>query len=164
MKILTPEALDARSFRKLGEFVDLLAAADLDTGETAEERFFPDLLRLTNNGKDVCLSITRVRGRPGKITTAELHSDCCEGILPLDGDVYLYAAPPFWYPKLEETRLFRVPKGTLVKLKPGVIHGAPISVTGAPVNVLILLPERTYSNDCQFMDLEEEKQMTVAEV
>ena len=49
----------------------------------------------------------------------------------------------------------------MVKLKPGVIHGAPISVTGDPVNVLILLPERTYSNDCQFTQLEEKDYMQI---
>ena len=63
--------------------------------------------------------------------------------------------------RLDQTRLFRVPKGTMVKLKPGVIHGAPVSVTGGPVNVLILLPERTYSIDCRFIQLEEKDRMTI---
>ena len=63
--------------------------------------------------------------------------------------------------QLDQTRLFRVSKGTMVKLEPGVIHGAPISVTGDPVNVLILLPERTYSNDCQFTQLEEKDYMQI---
>lgn len=160
--VLHPEALDAASFSKIGSFVDLMTAADTYAGQPTDAGFFPDLLRLTNNGKDISISITKVNGTPETLTTAELHSDCCEGILPLDGDVYLCAAPPFWYLKLEESRLFRVPKGTFVKLKPGAIHSAPLSVTGAPVNVLILLPERTYSNDCQFMELTPDQQMTVA--
>lgn len=161
---LTAEPLDANTFRKLGNFIDLFTAAEsyasmssVDTG------FFPDLIRLCNDGKDVSISVTRVCGKQRKITTAEFHSHCTEGILPLDGDIYLYAAPPFWFPKLNETRLFLIPKGTFVALKPGVIHGTPISVSGDPVNVLILLPERTYSNDCTFMELKPEEQMTVVD-
>ena len=160
--VLTPQSLDQTRFEKFGTFIDLYTAGERYTGHAVQEGFFPDLVRLCNNGKDVCVSITRVCGTKQDITTAELHSDCCEGILPLDGDVYLYTAPPFWYPQLDQTQLFYVPKGTFVKLKPGVIHGSPISVTGQPVNVLILLPERTYSNDCQFMELKPEEQMTLS--
>lgn len=159
--VLHPEELERSSFRKLGEFEDLLTAGDTCSGGKTEEGFFPDLLRLCNNGKDTSVSITRVCGRNRTVASCEIHSDCCEGILPLDGDVYIFAAPPFWYMRLDQTRLFRVPKGTMVKLKPGVIHGAPVSVTGGPVNVLILLPERTYSNDCRFIQLEEKDRMTI---
>lgn len=155
------EELTADGFHKLGEFSDLLTASDVYTGEKTKEGFFPDLIRLTNNGKDTSISITKVCGECDVIKTAEYHSACCEGILPLDGDVYIYAAPAFWYLKLEETRLFRVPQGTFVKLKPGVIHGAPISATGGEVNVMIMLPERTYSNDCQFLQLEESQFMEI---
>lgn len=159
--ILHPEELDRSSFRKLGDFEDLLTTSDTYSGKKTEEGFFPDVLRLSSNGKDTSVSVTKVCGKNRTITSCEIHSDCCEGVLPLDGDIYLYAAPPFWYMQLDQTRLFRVPKGTMVKLKPGVIHGSPISVTGDPVNVLILLPERTYSNDCQFTQLEEKDYMQI---
>ena len=161
--ILHPENLTTESFRKLGEFKNLYTAGDEYAGNKVEEGFFPDLLRLNNNGNDVSVSITRVFGKKKEISTAELHTNCCEGLLPLDGDVYIYAAPAFWFLKFEETKLFYVPKGTLVKLKAGVIHGSPISVTGEPVNVLILLPERTYANDCKFMELKESQQMQIEE-
>lgn len=160
--ILYPEELNRESFRKLGEFENLLTTSDTYSGQKTEEGFFPDVLRLCNNGKDTSVSITKVSGLNRTITSCEIHSDCCEGILPLDGDVYIFAAPAFWHMQLDQTRAFRIPKGTMIKLKPGVIHGAPISVTGNPVNVLILLPERTYSNDCQFIPLEEKDQMQIS--
>lgn len=158
---LVPETLCSDQFRKLGEFEDLLTVGDTYSGEKTQAGFFPDVIRLCSNGTDTSISITKVSGSVDRIQTAELHNHCCEGILPLDGDVYIFAAPAFWYPKLAETRLFLVPRGTFVKLKPGVIHGAPISVTGDAVNVMILLPERTYSNDCQFMQLKEEEFMEI---
>lgn len=156
---LKPEALERESFRKLGDFENLLELSDVYSGKKVDEGFFPDALRLDNDGQATSVSITKVCGKPKIIRNVEYHSRSCEGILPLDGDVYIFAAPAFWYLKLEETRLFKVPKGTMVKLKPGVVHGAPISADGSPVNVMILLPERTYSNDCTFIELEEEKFM-----
>lgn len=159
--ILHPEELERESFRKLGEFEHLLTTSDTYTGAMTNEGFFPDVLRLCSDGKDLSVSVTKVCGESCIIDHCEIHSGCCEGILPLDGDIYIFAAPPFWYMQLDQTRVFRVPKGTMVKLKPGVIHGTPFSVTGEPVNVLILLPERTYSNDCQFISLDEKDQMVI---
>lgn len=159
--LLKPEELSREAFRKLGDYENLLTLSDTYSGEKTDEGFFPDALRLTNDGKDVSVSITKVCGKSDIIKSVEYHAHCCEGLLPLDGDVYIFAAPSFWYMKLEETRLFRVPMGTFVKLKPGVIHGAPISADGNPVNVMILLPERTYSNDCTFIELKEEQHMVV---
>ncbi len=156
---LKPEELTRESFRKLGDFENLLEFANIYSGKRVDEGFFPDALQFDNAGKAMSVSITKVCGKPDAIKNVEYHSHYYEGILPLDGDVYIFAAPAFWYLKLDETRLFRVPKGTLVKLKPGVVHGSPISVDGKPVNVMIMLPERTYSNDCEFIELEKEKYM-----
>jgi ureidoglycolate lyase len=48
-----------------------------------------------------------------------------------------------------------VPKGTMVVLRPGTWHHAPFTLTDEPVNTLIVLPERTYANDCELSELEE---------
>lgn len=158
MKLL-PEKLSAEAFWKLGEFVDLLGLAERYEGKPTQDGFYPDVLQLDNAGKAASFSITKAGEVPRVIKTAECHSQSCEGILPLDGDVYIYTAPPYWYDRLNETRLFLVPRGTLVRLKPGVIHGAPIPAGQEPVNVLIVLPERTYANDNTFMNLEEKDWM-----
>ena len=89
--ILHPEELDRSSFRKLGDFEDLLTTSDTYSGKKTEEGFFPDVLRLSSNGKDTSVSVTKVCGKNRTITSCEIHSDCCEGVLPLDGDIYLYA-------------------------------------------------------------------------
>ena len=48
--ILHPEELDRSSFRKLGDFEDLLTTSDTYSGKKTEEGFFPDVLRLSSNG------------------------------------------------------------------------------------------------------------------
>ena len=159
--ILHPEELDRSSFRKLGDFEDLLTTSDTYSGKKTEEGFFPGCAAAEQQRKGYLR--VRHQGLRQKPDYHQLRDPfrLLRGSSSLDGDIYLYAAPPFWYMQLDQTRLFRVPKGTMVKLKPGVIHGAPISVTGDPVNVLILLPERTYSNDCQFTQLEEKDYMQI---
>ena len=152
---LKPETLNRESFRKLGDYEDLLTLGDRYEGKPVNDGFFPDAIQMDNSGKAVSFSVTRVSGQVDVVKTAEYHANAYEGILPLDGDVYIFAAPSYWYSKFNEVKLFRVPKGTLVKLRPGVIHGAPLSVTGETVNVLSALPERTYANDCAFMELDE---------
>ena len=163
MRDIYPEELTKDGFRRIGEYEDLLHTWETYSDKAEETGFFPDVIRFNNDGKDASASVTRVAGKERVIKTYEIHNFACEGILPLDGDVYIYAAPPFWFPQLEKTRAFRVPKGTLVRLKAGTVHGPQFSVTGDPVNVLILLPERTASNDCDFTELEEKDWMRIAD-
>ena len=161
MRALYPEELSKESFRRFGEYEDLLTTWQNYSEKEEETGFFPDVIRFSNDGKDVSASMTRVAGLDRTIRSYEIHNYVCEGILPLDGDVYIYAAPPFWYPQLDKMRVFRIPRGTLVRLKAGTVHGTQYSVSGEPVNVLILLPERTASNDCDFTDLEEKDWMKI---
>lgn len=163
MKQIKVEELSKESFRRFGEYEDLTTTWETYGDEPQNAGFFPDLIRFSNDGKDVSASISRVAGKDYTIRTYEFHGEACEGILPLDGDVYIYVAPPFWFPQLDKMRAFRIPKGTLVRLKAGTIHGAQYSVSGDPVNVLILLPERTYSNDCDFTEMEEADWMQIVD-
>jgi ureidoglycolate lyase len=156
MQHFVPEELNRETFRKLGDFEDMLTLGERFTGGPTTEGFFPDALQFDNNGKAMSFSICRVSGTPTHIKAVEYHSESYEGILPLDGDIYMFAAPPWWFMKLDEIKIYRVPRGTMVKLKPGVVHGTVISADGSPVNVLVALPERTYSNDCVFTELKEE--------
>ena len=153
MKMLKINDLERESFRKLGDYQELLSLGVKDN-----EGFFPDFLQLDNEGKSASFSICRV-GKQEIIKSVEYHTNCYEGILPLDGDIYIMAGPAHWFLQLDSISLFRVPKGTLVKIRQGVLHGSPISCNGELVNVLITLPERTYSNDCVFMELEEKDWM-----
>ena len=71
------------------------------------------------------------------------------------------ATPPGAPVPLDRFRAFRVPKGTMVCLRPGVWHHAPFAVGGGPANVLIALPERTYANDCTVVELAEDEQIRI---
>jgi ureidoglycolate lyase len=83
------------------------------------------------------------------IDTNEFHTSTGEGILPLDNDIFIHVGPatagevPF-----EKIRVFLIPKGTMVVLRPGTWHHAPFTSGNKPANVLIVLPERTYAIDC----------------
>jgi ureidoglycolate lyase len=107
-------------------------------------------------------SVCRVEDRQPVVDVTEHHTACGEGILPLDAEVLIHVAPatPPGEVPWDRIRLFRVPKGTFVSLKAGVWHHAPLlAEAGAPAaNVLIVLPERTYANDCVVEELSPEQQ------
>ena len=50
---------------------------------------------------------------------------------------------------------------TFVRLNPGVLHGRQFVVDSQSVNVMILLPERTFGNDCVFTRLAESDQIKI---
>ena len=117
--------------------------------------FYRDMAQLDlGTASKASFSTCRVEQREFVIDVTEYHSSTGEGVLPLDADVLIHVAPatPNGVVPLEKFRVFRVPRGTLVVLRPGVWHHAPFSLHGV-ANVLIVLPERTYSNDCTVVEL-----------
>ena len=74
----------------------------------------------------------------------------------MDDDVILHVAPASKEPVPQLTEAFLVPKGTAVRLNPGVWHLAALPVNLDVAHVLIVLPERTYHNDCIVVDYAEE--------
>lgn len=108
------------------------------------------------------LSVCRVAPRPAVIDCIEYHNHSGEGMMPLDGDVLLCFAPasmPGQVP-LKSAEVFFVPRLTMVTIRRGVWHCAAYAAGSERVNVLIVLPERTYANDCTVLTLEEEGQLT----
>ena len=147
MRKLTVKPLDREAFRPYGDFVSLLRPAEF-YGD-APSVFTPDMLQLPLAQHALAsFSICRVAQRANIVDTSEYHSSAWEGNLPLDGDVVLHLAPAN-RGKIDADAFeaFLVPKGTLVILKPGVWHFAPYAVQGE-VSTLVVLPERTYANDC----------------
>jgi ureidoglycolate lyase len=57
--------------------------------------------------------------------------------------------------------VFLVPKGTLVKIRQGVWHHAPFAFNCDFVNVLVVLPERSYANNCIVSIIPEAEQMEI---
>ena len=90
------------------------------------------------------------------IDVSEFHSACGEGNLPLDGDIAIHVGPatPNGETPVGRIEVFRVPKGAMVVMRPGVWHHAPFALDTDCVNTLIVLPERTYANDCQVVEID----------
>ena len=102
------------------------------------------------NSTIASLSVVQCDPRDFIVDITEFHTNVGEGILPLDADIILHVAPAGAAdtPPVAKIAAFLVPQGTLVVLKPGVWHQAPFALGAKPANVLIILPERTYANDC----------------
>jgi ureidoglycolate lyase len=114
---------------------------------------------------EAAFSVTRIQKREKIIDAMECHMRTGEGILPLDGDILIHVAPatPTDNIPLDQIEVFRVPKGTLITLRPGVWHCAPFVENENVVNVLIVLPERTYVNDVFFYMIPKEEQIGIVE-
>jgi len=101
--------------------------------------------------------------RENVVNIGEYHNYCNETVLPIDGDVIIFVAPavPGSDFPTDQVEAFKVPQGTLVTVRPGVWHHAPFSIDGNLVNCIVILPERTYENDCVVVELTPDKQVKI---
>jgi ureidoglycolate lyase len=156
------EALEPIRFAPFGSYADLKHNNGPYLG-ASPIRFYRDQQPLELGGKNPMFSTCLIEPRELVIDTMEYHSSTGEGILPLDGDVLVQVAPamppdaPF---PAELVRVFHVPQGTMVCLRPGVWHHAPFALQGQ-ANVLIVLPERTYANDCHVLELPHAERISI---
>lgn len=163
MRVLAPQELSREAFRPFGDYTDLLSAAQGVNSE-ADNLFLPDLLTLHLDSKmpaSVC--VARVSECERVINAVEFHQFTSEGVLPLDGDIILYVGPSSFQTDLGAIQAFRIPKGTFVRLNPGTLHGRQFVSGCRQANVLILLPERTFGNDCTFTVLEGDDRIQITE-
>ena len=164
MHTVTVEALNLETFASFGTFSSMLQPNTPHIG-AAPISFYRDAVPLELGGKTPSFSSCRVEARAFVIDVMEYHSSTGEGILALDGDVLVQLAPatppgdPFPF---EHVRVFRVPQGTLLAIRPGVWHHAPFAIGNRAVNVLIVLPERTYANDCVVLQFQEAERIRIA--
>ena len=91
--------------------------------------------------------VARVSECERVISALEYHQFTCEGILPLDGDIDIFVGPSSfrvdprrWWPP--------VPKGTFVRLNPGVLHGQFVVDSGGQRHHPP--PSAPFGNDCTF--------------
>lgn len=144
MKLLTPLALSREDFQPFGEYVKI---GNAETGKG----FFPDLMQLPMGSAVPTISLAQI-GNERMVTMLEYHKFTSEGLMPLDGDCDIVVGRPVpGNPFRAELKAFRVPSGTFVRLNPGVVHGSQYSITGKPVNVLLILPAFTFGNDTEFI-------------
>jgi len=155
--------LSLEAFEPYGTFANMINPNTAKFGAEPIE-FFRDMLRLDlGAARCASFSICRVLPRPEVVDVTEYHSSCGEANLPLDGDILIHVAPasPNGVVPLDQFEIFRVPKGTLVSIRPGVWHHAPFAVNTDCVNTLVVLPERTYANDCIVQEIPEQDRIAI---
>lgn len=164
MRTVKAEELSVEGFLPFGFYSKQIDPQAEKIGAAPIE-FFRDMVQLDLGGAPIAsFSTCRVESRDMVIDVTECHSASGEGILPMDNDILIHVAPatpPDDDVPLDKVRVFRVPRGTMVVLRPGVWHHAPFTADGEPANVLIVLPERTYANDCWVVALAEADQIRV---
>ena len=157
MKTIKVKPLSKEAFYKYGSYAAFIDPVNEPaTGpKDAPLVFFRDMLPVDMAAP--CFSTLRVQSRPMVVADAEFHDTTCEVAMPLDGDAVIWCAPAGAGEELplDEVEAFLVPKGTAVMFRPGVWHHAAFPAADAPLNVLIVLPERTYVNDLFAITLDE---------
>jgi len=159
------EKLTRDAFAPFGDFARMIDPEAEVIGKKPIQ-FFRDLVPLNLAGAGIAsFSVCRVQQRAPVVDVTEYHTACGEGILPLDADIVIHvgpATPPGEVP-VKSLRAFRVPRGTFVALRPGVWHHAPFldDRKAKAANVLIVLPERTYANDCVVHELKKGRQVRI---
>src|ERR1035441_5208389 len=163
MKKLAIKELTLDGFHVYGTFANLINPNTPRLGAEPVE-FFRDMAVLTlAQNCAPSFSVCRVLKRPLVIGTVEYHTHTGEGILPLDGDVLIHVgvATPNGEVPLDKLEVFRVPRGTVVMLRPGVWHEAPFAHGCGSVNILIVLPERIYANDCTALYIPDDQKIQI---
>jgi ureidoglycolate lyase len=164
MRTVKVEELSAEKFLPFGFYASLINPDAERLGAPPIE-FFRDMAQQDLGTASIAsFSTCKVEKRAPVIDVTEYHSTTGETILPLDNDILIHVGPataPGAGVPLDKIRAFRVPRGTVIVLRPGVWHHAPFTVNDDPANVLIVLPERTYANDCKVFALEEADRIAV---
>lgn len=164
MRSAVVKELTNDNFRAYGAFYNMLDTSKaVKFGESPVE-FCPDLIRsVLGNSCIASYSIVHILKRPFVVDVSEAHNYCEEVAMGLDGDMVIHVGQVTenGKPDVESIEFFRVPKGTLISLRPGVWHNAPFALETDCVNVLIVLPERTYTNDCIVYNMSEEEKVKV---
>ena len=160
MRTIKVKELNREDFRKYGSYERMVNPETITFGGEPVQ-FFRDMLPMHIGSEQVSFSICRVCPRPLVIEFYEYHNKTGEGILPIDGDIILHVAYASGKVDLNEVEAYFVPRGTMVTLRPGVFHHAPFAAGETPVSTLIVLPERTYANDCIIVRAEEQDKIAM---
>jgi ureidoglycolate lyase len=162
MKKVQVKPLTAEAFAKYGSFAMMINPKAPKLGKDPVE-FYRDMVPLETCGASPMFSVCRVKSRPAVIDVTEYHTRCGEGALALDTDVLMHfgIATADGKPPLDEIEVFRVPKGTFLAIRPGVWHHAPFTAGANEANVLVVLPERTYANDCVVVELPADQRLQI---
>jgi ureidoglycolate lyase len=163
MKEIRWKNLSAEGFGAFGSYSCVVNPSGPHLGSAPIE-FYGDRVQSVLGPVPVAsFGVCRVTKRPFVLDVSEFHDTSCEVVLPLDGDVLMHVAPAgseLEFPA-DSAEVFLVPRGTLLCLRPGVWHHAPFAFGSDLVNVLIVLPERTYKNDCTVYQIPAARQIRI---
>ena len=164
MRKIIPRELTYESFKKYGQFQDLLNNESLAEASVLSGGFFPDVVTLnfgTTTIPSACVCYVQKEERC-IINFVEAHKYTCEGLLPIDANIIIYVGL-LKRGELDSGSLeaFYVPKGTFVKFEPLIIHGRQFVVDAEEAHALCLLPQRTFANDMMAKMLPEDEQVEI---
>ena len=162
MKTIAVQTMTEKNFARYGRFASLTAPEGVAIGD-APIRFYRDMLPL-GSGQNLFASVTTVEPMPLIVDVMEYHTTTREGFLCLDTDAYIAVAPatPDGTLSPDDIEAFFLPKGTMVYLHAGVWHYAPFPAGDTTLHSLVILPERTYANQCEKLALAPEDQVELS--
>lgn len=162
MKEISPKELSKETFSKYGSYYNMQSPKGICLGDSSC-KFFHDRVSMYLSSEIVGFSVMQTEKKDGIIDELEYHDHTCEALLPMDGDVYMQVAPASGKDAVPYSQLevFRIPKGTLVTLRPGVWHAGAFCRDKNSVNILVVLPERCYGTDCTIVKLPEDQKVKI---
>jgi ureidoglycolate lyase len=107
---------------------------------------------LEGDGKPYAVGYLDLKPTDLSFSWAERHMNSDELVIPVTGDILVYAGPadhpdkPLKLPALESFRVFRVRLGQAAILGKGVWHGAPLAVD-SPAKAIVLLLQGSGRDD-----------------
>ncbi|HTZ50170.1 MAG TPA: ureidoglycolate lyase [Spirochaetia bacterium] len=151
MREITWKKLTPDGFSAYGTYAEMLHPSGPHLGAEPIQFYRDMVLSHLGTVPVASFSVCRVLKRPFEMDVSEYHDGCCELAMPLDGDVLMHVAPagPDKEFPFDQAEVFLVPKGTAVCIRPGVWHHAAFAHGCDAVNILCVLPERTYAVDCK---------------
>lgn len=155
--------LSIENFSPYGTFADMANPSGFNFGNDLFA-FYRDMVQQELGTTAASFSLCRIKKRrPLIVDCSEYHNYCGETIIPLDGDILMHVAPADAGKEVpaENIEVFRVPRHSLVALKPGVWHYLPFAYQCDTVNILTILPERAYKNDCHVFEIPEDRQIEI---
>jgi ureidoglycolate lyase len=163
MRKVKPKELSLESFSKYGRFAKIINPDGPSVGPKIHEFFRDQLVFSYASAFPVGISVSHIQDRPRIISVTEIHRDTGELLLPLTGDIYCHVGMCSGHsdPDYSTFEIFRVPKGTAIMVYNGVWHHAGFPCGKDDVDVMVLLPERTYANDCIVIQIPSESQIEI---
>jgi ureidoglycolate lyase len=152
--VIRVEPLTADAFAPFGRVVDAPERAPDSKGDPW--RWWADTALLERADGRFAVGYLEIENGRSGFDWAERHLGSEELVIPVRGELLLYAGPPDQgdAPSRDRFRVFRMRPGQAALLGKGVWHGAPLAAGGS-ATALVLLLEGTGQNDTEMARFDE---------